>query len=288
MGQTLLGQSPAIEGDPEHSSFLSILKIGNNSQISTDLKLLSDGKGNDAPFAVSSTQLNMYGNSMAGSISAGGNFQIFTSSHETKGKFFIGTSGLTYNEATKQLGINTADPEVTLDILGEGRFSAPGTSTDPFNIINITEDGKSSFRIQNDSKIISFDPQIMGYKFAFATSEPSATFEVLADTTFRSSETMTSAFQLFNDAEGGPIMNVDNVTRVISFDSGNIGYKMGILTSDPQATLHIEGTFMTGDPGGGVEPILIGKPTNGIVNPDLTKYIPATFAGVPIKIIIST
>ena len=55
MGTPLTGKTPA-------NTYDALIKIGDNSPLTSNLKVLSDGLGNDLPLTVSSTAITITGN----------------------------------------------------------------------------------------------------------------------------------------------------------------------------------------------------------------------------------
>lgn len=111
MGTSLNGLTPA-------NTYQALIKVGNNTNLNTTLKTLSDGAGNDLPMQASTTAINFTGTVSGVASGVAGAIQFSNGS-----AFASDASNLFWDDTNKRLGIGTNAPIQALDVVGQGRFS---------------------------------------------------------------------------------------------------------------------------------------------------------------------
>jgi hypothetical protein len=72
-------------------------------------------------------------NTFQGDTASGGNLNLLSTTHATKGKIYLGGGGnnSAFDETNKRLGIGNVSPSTALDVTGAGTFSSTVTAADP-------------------------------------------------------------------------------------------------------------------------------------------------------------
>lgn len=110
MGTSLNGLNPA-------STYQALIKVGNNTNLNTTLKTLSDGAGNDLPMQASTTAINFTGTVSGVASGVSGAIQFSNGS-----AFASDASNLFWDDANNRLGIGTNAPTQSLEIGGNNNI----------------------------------------------------------------------------------------------------------------------------------------------------------------------
>jgi hypothetical protein len=140
MGISLNGLTPA-------NTYQSLIKVGDNSQLTATLKTLSDGFGTDLPMQVSTSGVNF-----TGTVTQNGN-PITTNPSGVSGAiqfsdgsaFASDAANLFWDDTNNRLGIGTNAPTATTHIIGVDELS---TST---SLLVQNSIGTNILRVHNQS-----------------------------------------------------------------------------------------------------------------------------------------
>ena len=133
MGTSLNGLTPA-------NTYQALIKVGNNTNLNTTLKTLSDGAGNDLPMQASTTAINFTGTVSGLASGVSGAIQFSNGS-----AFASDASNLFWDDTNNRLGIGTNSPSATAHIVGANSLSS-GYAVKVLNssgggILSVTNDG---------------------------------------------------------------------------------------------------------------------------------------------------
>lgn len=111
MGTSLNGLTPA-------NTYQALIKVGNNTNLNTTLKTLSDGAGNDLPMQASTTAINFTGTVSGVASGVSGAIQFSNGS-----AFASDANNLFWDDTNNRLGIGTNAPSATAHLKGSGTTS---------------------------------------------------------------------------------------------------------------------------------------------------------------------
>jgi len=120
MGTSLNGLTPA-------NTYQALIKVGNNTNLNTTLKTLSDGAGNDLPMQASTTAINFTGTVSGVASGVAGAIQFSNGS-----AFASDANNLFWDDTNNRLGIGTSTPSTTLQVGGSVRFGTGSVGTSLF------------------------------------------------------------------------------------------------------------------------------------------------------------
>ena len=106
MGTSLNGLTPA-------NTYQALIKVGNNTNLNTTLKTLSDGAGNDLPMQASTTAINFTGTVSGVASGVSGAIQFSNGS-----AFASDANNLFWDDTNNRLGIGTNAPTESLQVQG--------------------------------------------------------------------------------------------------------------------------------------------------------------------------
>ena len=145
MGISLNGLTPA-------NTYQSLIKVGDNSQLTATLKTLSDGFGTDLPMQVSTSGVNF-----TGTVTQNGN-PITTNPSGVSGAiqfsdgsaFASDAANFFWDDTNNRLGIGTNAPSATTHIKGSGTTSATTSllvqNSAGTEVLKVTDDSTTNAR----------------------------------------------------------------------------------------------------------------------------------------------
>lgn len=133
MGTSLNGLTP-------QNTYPALIKVGDNTSLTSSLKTLSDGIGNDLTIQASTTGVNFTG-TVGGVVSGVAGAMQFSNGSA----FASDAANLFYDDTNNRLGIGTNVPSATTHIKGSGSTSATTSllvqNSSGSNALSIKDDG---------------------------------------------------------------------------------------------------------------------------------------------------
>ena len=123
MGTSLSGLLP-------QDTYQGLIKVGDNTAITSTLKTLSDGAGNNLPMQASSTGINFTGTTTGLTSGVSGAIQFSNGS-----AFASDAANFFWDDTNNRLGLGTATPTSLLNLSGSSEATPSGTTGGILNII---------------------------------------------------------------------------------------------------------------------------------------------------------
>jgi len=147
MGTSLSGLLP-------QDTYQGLIKVGDNTAITSTLKTLSDGAGNNLPMQASTTAINFTGTTTGLASGVSGAIQFSNGS-----AFASDAANLFWDDTNNRLGVGTNAPTATTHIKGSGNTS----STSSLLIQNLA--GTELLRIRDDGFMLLGETVTYGKSF---------------------------------------------------------------------------------------------------------------------------
>jgi hypothetical protein len=154
MGTSLNGLTPA-------NTYQALIKVGNNTNLNTTLKTLSDGAGNDLPMQASTTAINFTGTVSGVASGVSGAIQFSNGS-----AFASDAANLFWDDTNNRLGVGTNAPTATTHIVGANNLA----NSYALKVLNLANQGILSVTNDGFTQIGDFTGAGYGANLSFLRS----------------------------------------------------------------------------------------------------------------------